>query len=157
MINLNDILESKAEFHLRSHHIEYELILGEGFPNLDDKTSHDYFSVFGELYGEIVDVRPLPTKVRITSKLEDELQIVCIEHNGNQLRKDILDWLNRNIERVEKGEPTFTTPGKHGNLRAAKILKPYGGTIRLSNIHNGEYHIQTKVEIPIPTSTHPNS
>jgi len=158
MGNLNDLVQLQTDWTFKGYPIRVELILGHyNFPELDDETLTDYRRAFAQLYGEVIDARPQPTKVRITSKLEEDIQKVLIEHNGNQIRADILNTLNRNIQRTLRGEPTYTTPGRHGNIMAAKILRKYGGTLKLSNINQDEYYIQTLIEIPIPkTSTLPS-
>ena len=151
MDDLNGILRYAANFELVKCKVLVEFNLGEGFPVLDDASERDYHIAFHTLYSEIRDLRPRPEKARITSKLENEVQKVQIEHNGNRAPEDKLELLNQRLAKCARGEVHYGKFSRHGNLIAATILQKYGGRIRLENI-GGEYCVRTTVEIQIPKS-----
>lgn len=157
MTNLNDLITMQTDWTFKPHSIGVELKLGEEkFPQLDESTLTDHRRAFGYIYDEVTSARPQPTKVRITSELENGVQRVLIEHNGRPIGDDVLNALNSDLESYARGKPRYPNR-KHGNHFAAEYLLKYGGRITLSNINDEEYHVQTKVEISIsPNHTPPN-
>ncbi len=142
----------------RGYPIEVELNLGEyHFPELSDDVSTDYRRAFAQLYGELIDARPVPSKVKITSKLEQNVQVLLIEHNGIPVDESVLRKLNSELEACARGQANYK--GRpHGNHIAANILCKHGGRVRILNIVSGEYKVQTYVEIPLTNpNTLPNS
>ena len=157
MTNLNDCITMLIGWaFIKPYSISVELKLeAQDLPDLDESTLEDYGHIFHYLYGEVTDAKPRPTKVRITSKLEDKIQQVLIEHNGKPIPRETLERLNYELEGCAIGEARYKVR-PHGTHIAGNLLRKYGGKMTLSNINDGDYHVQTKVEIPInPTHTLP--
>lgn len=156
MVNLNDILD-RGSWRLKEDSKTLELQLEKtNFPDLDKNTEIDYAIIFAHLSGEVNDVRPRPTKVVLISELKGGNQILYVKHNGLPINEDTLRKLNLELCGCVRGE-TLYQGRPHGNHLAANLLHKYNGRITLSNIDEGEYHVQTKVEIPIPQSNIPSN
>ena len=150
MGNLNDIIQIQVNWNFDRYPIEVELKLGEEhFPELSHDMQIAYAQAFGQLYGEVIDTRHRPSKVRISSKLEQDVQILIIEHNGGQISERVLEKLNSELESCARGQANYEGRA-HGNHIAANILYKYGGRLKILTINDGVYSVQTKVELPVP-------
>ena len=157
MRNLNELIRNQSEWTFKIYPITVKLNLTQReTPVLDELAMRDYRKAFAQLYDEVIGTNPAPKKVRITSELEQMAQIIKIEHNGMPISEMTLNWLNRCLEECATGARSAILSKdrnrnfyRNRNFLAATLLHKYNGRIQISNI-DGIYHVQTKVEIPIP-------
>lgn len=102
--------------------------------------------IFARLSGELNGVMKI--RSRVIGRLEGNLQIICIDHDGSITQED-LDRLNKEFSEIQNGK-IYSDRGRHGNLMAADVLRRYNGYLKIERINENPYFVRTTITIPIP-------
>ena len=89
-----------------------------------------------------------PKKVRYAASTDGITATIEMMHDGKAIPAEELAELNSRLEQITSGEKEHIGM-RHGNLIAARELKPIGGRLYLSSADSEGYAVKTTVELPM--------
>lgn len=138
----------------RAFGYDFEIVLDvdPNMPKLYEELTNGMpiVGALSQLELELRDAKP--SKALFRTRFDENVQRLMIYHNGNQIPKTDLDYLNEFLDDIAERRrewPYF----RHGNLIAGQAIREFGGRIRLENIDEDGYTVRTTMEIPVKATS----
>ncbi len=162
MESLNEIVQQHIQMkdqYLRNRNFEVEVDLDPDMPKIySDFTSTEgtpkyLLTILSELTNEQLDNKPIHdgsiTKLRYSTLLVDNTQVLIIENDRKPIPEETLSELNTKLAQIGSGGRTAWQGRLTGNARAAVGAYKGGGVMYYENHPDWDYKVDATVILPL--------